>query len=100
VYASFQFFKHSTKTFLPLKSTKFRIVDQGLYWLFTIFITVKILLCLQDKKKKKDELLTRVFQVFLIFMYSKIMFLALEKVKKKKSFAFGGILVFSHRYFM
>jgi hypothetical protein len=29
------------------------------------------------------------------------MFLALEKVKKKKkSFAFGGILVFSHRYFM
>jgi len=59
--------------------TKLRTVDQGLSWLFTIFVIVKILLCSQDKKL--IGYWTRVFQVFPISMYSKITFLPKKRQK-------------------
>jgi len=105
-------FLHSKNTLLPLKPTKFRIVCQGLSWLFTNFLTVKILLCPQIKKIS-DLLDKGFFSFFLLSLYSINANLTLDEIKKKKDLhvgvflnfhmgifyncqSYGGVLVFSH----
>jgi hypothetical protein len=71
-----------SKNTLTLKLIKFIIVDQGLSWLFTGFLTVKILICFQDQKFV--ELLGRgVYDFSMIHVKWKHFFNLRKKTKNK-----------------
>jgi len=93
VPVSFSFFLHHKNTFLPLQSTKFKVVDQWLSWFFISFLIVKIFCCPRDQKNIR--LLDKRFFCFPIIHVEWKYVFNLRKNKTKKTCIWGYFCTFT-----
>jgi len=89
----FFIFLHHKNTFLPLQSTKFKVVDQWLSWFFISFLIVKIFCCPRDQKNIR--LLDKRFFCFPIIHVEWKYVFNLRKNKTKKTCIWGYFCTFT-----